>query len=277
MPFPNPFHYSDYRALLREALEWSKQNGPGLSQRRIAQELGVANSFIPKVLAGDLIPTDERMAQIAALLEWNSKELDYVIWLLRWTRESDPKLRASIAEAIRKLRTANFRDLDSQDFGFFRRWYIPVLRELMTQADVADWSPLKIAQSIRPELTPDEVLSGLHFLVRNGYLTETEDGYIRSEPIIRGRDPSSKIMTEYVQTSMELARRALIEDPRDQRSLSATVLSLSAEGLQKLHSRIEEFRQDLLLLAQEDSNADSVVQVNLQMFAVVPSSPKEES
>jgi uncharacterized protein (TIGR02147 family) len=72
---------------------------------------------------------------------------------------------------------------------------------------------------------------------------------------------------------LELAGKALLELPKEQRSVTNTTLSMSEKSYELALKRIETMRYELLELAAADSSADRVCQLNVNLFPLVKKAP----
>jgi succinate dehydrogenase / fumarate reductase flavoprotein subunit len=83
--------------------------------------------------------------------------------------------------------------------------------------------------------------------------------------LVFGRAAGNHIV-EYHRAMLDCASRAIDEVPRDEREISTLTLCVSHDVLLKLKERIREFRRELLHVAEQEGQAERVVQINFQLF-----------
>ncbi len=71
---------------------------------------------------------------------------------------------------------------------------------------------------------------------------------------------------------LERAREAALNEPVEQRTLSALTLPVSEAQYAKIQERLEEFRKEICLSVSQDSNpADRVVTISMQLLSLTDS------
>jgi len=70
----------------------------------------------------------------------------------------------------------------------------------------------------------------------------------------------------YQKTSIELSLRALEKMSKSERDISTVTFTCSMELLDTLRQRLQEIRQEMLLLSNDCAHEDCVMQLNLQLF-----------
>ena len=64
------------------------------------------------------------------------------------------------------------------------------------------------------------------------------------------------------------AHESIDRDPPGSRHISGLTLGISQEGYERIVERINAFRKEIALIAEEDQNSDKVFQLEFAMFPV---------
>jgi len=75
---------------------------------------------------------------------------------------------------------------------------------------------------------------------------------------------------------MDLAKTALYNIEKELRDISTVTLSTNKEGMEKIKARIEQFRSEIMAIANQSKNCDRVIQLNVQLFPLCLHERKEE-
>ena len=93
--------------------------------------------------------------------------------------------------------------------------------------------------------------------------------YVLTENSITTGDRTSKLaLRGYHQHCLKLAADSIDRDPPGSRHISGLTLGISQEGYERIVERINAFRKEIALIAEEDPNSDKVFQLEFAMFPV---------
>jgi uncharacterized protein (TIGR02147 family) len=92
---------------------------------------------------------------------------------------------------------------------------------------------------------------------------------VQTSPFIStGPEVNSLAVANFHQTMGRLALDALEHIPKTERNMTASTVYISQNTYETIKQKIEELRQEILVLADADKNADRVYQANFQVFPV---------
>ena len=261
------FRYLDYRVFLREL--YLAQKKRGMSYRAFARRAGVgAPNYLKLVIDGQRNLSPELAQRFAQACGLAGEARDYFCELVAFGQA------ASVSErAERHARLLSFRRyrqahrLEAAHADYHGSWYVPAVRELIGLCDFVE-DPKWIADKLWPPIKPSEAKQALATLIKLGLVERDCQGRLRQTTslVTTGAQTQSLHIARY---HAEMASRAVLAMdlvPASHRELSSVTLGLGPRGLAVIKSRLAELRRELLQLAERESDACQVVQLNLQLF-----------
>ncbi|HLV32127.1 MAG TPA: DUF4423 domain-containing protein, partial [Chitinispirillaceae bacterium] len=115
-------------------------------------------------------------------------------------------------------------------------------------------------------------------LERLNMIIKGKDGLYRvtEQFISTGEKWTSAVIRNYQKKNVELSLSAIDTHNKELRDISSVTMTINMENIDILRERIRQFRQELLLISQNEHNDDAVVQLNIQLFPVAVSKWKKE-
>jgi uncharacterized protein (TIGR02147 family) len=280
MMIPNIYDYIDYRLFILDTAKSLNKNDPAFSFGDLARAVG-ANSpdFLREIRDRIFTVSDASIGTLAEYLGFDSDELQYFATLVAFERAKTNTAKDAFLKNI--LRSKEFsvaRELREDQYRFFSRWYIPVIRELII-SPYYDNNPAWIASRIVPEISEEEVKEAIELLVTLDLVSydEKTGKWHQKDTIVKtSAEVSGPALTEYHSSVIKLGAESMERFTSDQRDLRAVTLSVSEEGYRNLKKRIEKIWQELLSYAETDEETNRVYQVNLQCFPVSDALEKKQ-
>lgn len=265
----NVFEHLDYRALLRALFEHKKRTEYGFSHRALSRRAGLSSSnFLVLVMKGSRNVSTESAERLAGALGLAKREAEYFVELVAFNQAKTPAEKARCYERLGRFKGhREIYKLAAEQEAYHSAWYIPAIRELAAREDF-DGDPSWIARTLQPRITVAQAKRALAVLEKLELLRRDKKGRLRqSAPIVTtGVGPLAHHVVEYHRSMLQCASRALDEVPREEREISALTLCVSHEVMLQLKERIRELRRELLHLAEQEGQAERVVQINFQLF-----------
>ncbi len=262
------FQFEDYRVFLAETYHSKKKVNPHFSYRAFSKRTGFsAPNHLQRVIAGQRNLSPDAVERYACALHLDQDETAYFKLLVSLGQEEEEdvqeRLRCSL-QALRNYRSA--QRLGDAHARYHHHWYIPALFEMIACSKFRN-HPSWIAQQLWPTITEEEAQQGLDVLHELG-LIEEQDGVLRqtNATLTTGAEAQKSHIAEYHRVMMQRAALSIEAVPSHQRDISSLTVSLGDSGLSVFKKRIQEFRRELLSLAEEDQQSTQVVQLNLQLF-----------
>jgi len=265
---PDVFDYLDFRAFLRDYYLDGKAER-GLSYRALSRRLELKSSnFFKLVLDGSRNLSSRMAERFAQAMCPDQDSRRYFLELVCLGQARDAEARAAAeAKVTGYRRSRRIQSLDRHQAAYHSIWYLPAIRELITSRHFRE-DPAFIAQTLIPNITPEQAAEALETLLLLGLLVRDAGGALRQGQslVTTGDETASRHVSTYHRTMMDLAAASLDRIAADQRDVSSLTLCLGQDGLRRVKDRIQRFRRELLELSAAEESPEQVVQVNFQLF-----------
>lgn len=274
----NLFHYTDYRAYLRDLYHEAKKSRGSFSFRAFSKRAGFASpNFLKLVMDGQRNLTEKSLIPFMVGLNLNKQEQDFFRNLVFFNQAKSVKERDIYYQQLIQSRKFNqLKPLEKNQYDYCSEWYHAVVRELVT-SQAFDGTPEWVANRIVPAITTSQVERSIELLEKLGLITKTQEGSFQqsSSLISTGVEVNSIVLFNYHRNLLDLAKNALANLAASQRDISSLTLGITLQQIPVLKQKIQEFRQDILKFVSTETNPQEVVQLNMQLFPVTRSENKE--
>ncbi len=260
------YEAEDYRTWMRERYEERKRIQPNFSYRFMAMRLEMDPGQLVKILQGKLHLVPQKIPLVAKLFGLDARSERFFEALVRFGKATGAQEISRRWDEIQSLREVQGRELEQDQYEFYSTWLPTAVRGVLSLGE-PDQTPKGIGNRIVPRVDASEVERALGLLERLGLASREGGGWILAHKHIRTGDLwRQKTVRHFQADTMRLATEALESIPAKRRDISTLTLTLAEEDLPLLKERVAEFRRDLVRLAEESDPADSVYQVNVQVF-----------
>jgi uncharacterized protein (TIGR02147 family) len=262
------FEYTDYRLYLRDFYEYTKKQKPYYSFRFIASRVGINPGFIFRLMSGKTHIGPKKIEVFAELLELQGKQCEYFIELVRLGKA---KRDEDIEESLKRLqliRGVQYTTIADDQMEFFSKWHHMAMRSLLSIHPFDGKNYRRLGAMLVPSLPADDARESVNLLVRLGLVHLDKNGFFEvADTFISTKEKwSSVAIQDYQRTSIELSLKALEDLPKNVRDISTVTFTCSKNQLEILRERLQEIRQEMLMLSQDCQDEDHVMQLNLQLF-----------
>lgn len=272
------FRYLDYRAFLRDLYKAKKPRG--FSYRAFSRDAGLgAPNYLKLVIEGkrNLTPAmAERFAEACGLA---GEAAEYFLRLVEFNQASSVEQKnESFARITGFDRYRRAHKLELAQAAYHSTWYLPAIRELVASPCFVE-EPERLAALLWPAIKPNDAKHALETLLELGLIARAEDGRLRQTASVVSTGPETTGMhiTNYHAEMMRRASQAMTLVPAAQRDISSLTFCVGPEAMKRMKTRIQEFRRELLAMAEADAERSQVLQLNLQLFPLSASAPNGPS
>ncbi len=261
------FEYENYREYLRKVHD--SGNRASFSWRAIALRAKISNpNFLRQVMRGERNLGEKTADAVGMAIGLQGAEIEFWILLVKYCQADTDAVRAHYKQELAQFRRNECPTPISEGFSeFYRHWYIPAIRELVTLYDFQnDYSLL--AKSLYPPVSETEAKSAVQVLSRYHFIQKDETGrWVESHRSLRSGCPKQSMgLIQYHRDMLEKALKAMLTLDKDKRFIMGMTLGVSKECFRKILAEAEKFKNRVATLALNDSKGDEVVQVALQIF-----------
>lgn len=264
---PELFDHTDYRAYLREYLEYRKKKDAFFSLRYFAQKIGTDAGTVVKILQGQLHLSARLVPGVVSACRMDERQADYFRAMVDFGKARVGADIRRTFERLTSLKGVASRTLEERQYAFYQSWIHSAVRAALGILEFSgDFKAL--GASLLPPVSAVQARESVELLDSIGLIHRGDDGIWRvTDAIIStGERWKGVAVREFQAQTLDLAKASLERDPVELREHSTVTLTLRREDLPLLKRRAAEFRQDLLKIATEASGEDAVFQVNIQIF-----------
>ena len=271
--------YSSYRVYIRDYYAERKERS-GFTWRDFAKAAGYSSPvFLKLVCDGKANLSEAGIERVASAMGLVGADLQYFRLLVAFNQEKSSAAKKKYFAEMRKLANENsFAIVGEDQYDYYGSWLNPVLREMVPRLDGA--TPAQMAGELVFESAASSVKNSLKLLEKNGMLEKDEQGHYRqgNRSITTGNlDVTSLAIREMHRQMGELAVQSLDKVPVNERDVSGLTIGISENAFEKITKEIAEFRRRISAIVMDDSGEERVYRLNVQLFPLTNTLPKEES
>lgn len=268
------FGFLDHRDYLREWFESKRRIVRTFSYRVFARKAGFAShAFLSEVIQGRRNLSEESVDKCIHALGLAGEAAAYFQLLVRYGQESHlDRRRDHLSELLRLQATQNIERVAGSQSEYFANWLHIALREVAVFGGFgSDWKAM--AGFFKTSVTEDEVRLGIELLLRLELLREDGDGgFAYSCPRLTPGDIDVRTVAALKRQMILLAVDQLGRPDAPDAHVSSVTLSVSRDKLFRIREILDRTRRELLAeTATDDTPADQVLQINLQMVPLTES------
>jgi len=263
------FAYTDYRVFLREFYENRKEANPIWSYRFIAQRLDVDPGQLVKILQGKLQLPQRAVGAAIRLCGLEGREAAFFEELVHFTRARTAEESSRSFERLSALRGVSSGLLGLDQAEYYKAWHHTVVRALLGMAPFrGDWKTL--GELCIPALTADQARDSVLLLERLGVVVRDDQDTLRLSEvhITPGATVPVEAVRQFQKDTIDLAKRALDEMPREEREISTITMALSESDMPLVQGWVKDLRRQVQALADNTREPDRVYHLNVQLFPV---------
>lgn len=269
------FEYLDYREFLKDYYNNKKASNPAFSLRVFSDKIGFkAKDFISRVMNGEKNLSSQSIPKVASGLRLGKHETEFFIGLVNFNQaETQENRDSAFAQMQAALKVARFAEkqhlLGHCQYMVYSHWRHLTIRSLIGLFGFqGDYETL--AKQVHPRITVEEAKQSVKLLEECQLIKKDENGnYVLTESAITTGDRTSKLaLRGFHQHCLKLASESIDRDGPKDRHISGLTLGISQEGYDRIVERINAFRKEIALIAEEDQGADKVFQMQFALFQV---------
>jgi uncharacterized protein (TIGR02147 family) len=266
---PSVFEYEDYRRFLSDLYHFYKNSSRHFSFRYFSKKAGFASpNFLKLVMDGKRNISPDSVTRFSDALKLNKSEADFFLRLVNFNQAKSPSERAAAATSVTQAKGfAKIFPLHQAEFAYYANWYYIPIREMVSFATFNE-DPVWIASQLNPNINELEAARAIKDLLQIGLLKRNEAGRLvqTQRSLNTANEVTSASIVQYHKDMMQLAAASIDNVPRMEREISAACVPVSKITAQKMKLKIQQFREELLAIANEDTNPETICQINIQMF-----------
>jgi uncharacterized protein (TIGR02147 family) len=219
------------------------------------------------VLQGKRNLSPHLVLKFASVFKLSKRETAFFELLVAYNQAKTHEEKKHHFDKIARQRRSRSALVRPDQFAFYDQWYHSAIRELLAIHPFrGDHSAL--AKALSPAITAVEARKSLELLERLDLIQRGEDGAYRptETTITTGEKWKSLAIHHFQHQTLDLAKRALDQIPREKRDISTITLSCSLDTFSSIKEKIQALRHEIANMAARDETAEGVFQCNFQLF-----------
>ncbi|MBI2067209.1 MAG: TIGR02147 family protein [Deltaproteobacteria bacterium] len=267
---PDIFNYLNYRHYLKDYYSEKKgKKGSHFSFRSFSRLAGLSSpNFLKLVIEGKRNLGGDGIQSFIKGLRLNKEESVFFEDLVHFNQATTDEERNQHYQRLsRSRRYRQVKQIEKDYFVYFSRWYYAAIRELVLLPEFKE-DPIWIASKLAPAITPNEARVAIELLLELGFIKRDKNGKLTQSErnITTEREVASLAIKNFHRQMIEKAAESIEKTSHEKRDISSLTVALSKEKFEETKRRIQEFRRELNVLLSEEGKADSVYQINFQIF-----------
>lgn len=264
--------YTDFRVFLKDYIEEKKKTSYGFSLRFLATKMECNAGFLHRVLKGERKLSPEYQLKLHKVLKLSKKEKSFFDLLVNFNQAKKPLEKEYYFNELKKYKKSKIYTVSQKQYALYGEWYNVAIRELINIVPVYDTSETtckRIANYMSPEVKTSDIKKSLDILIETGIIEKRVSGryYLKEKLITTGMEIPVFTVQKILSQFFDLGKAAIERFARKERVVSTVSLSLSNEGYEQIKLKTEEYRKELLKIAENDmGKLNRVYHMNLQLF-----------
>jgi uncharacterized protein (TIGR02147 family) len=265
---PSIYNYTDFRKFLSDRFVELKADNKHFTYRYIAAKAGFKSpGFFTQVLQSKSNLSDRLIPNLGLVFCLKPRDSHYLELMVHYNQAVSHVEKRHFFGKMVACKKAQINTIGPDAYEFYDKWYYSAIRAIL-HYNPFEGDYKKLAKMIIPSITVAEAKKAIAVLCRLGFIEKADSGMytITNKNITTGLNTDSVIINNFLINTLDIAKDAFYNFPKEKRSFSALTASVSDAGYEMIKKRIDEFRSELVELVKMDKGIDRVYQVNIQLF-----------
>lgn len=269
---PSIYEYEDYRIFLSDLYKFFKNQKASFSYRYFAQRAGFTSpNFLKLVIENKRNLSVDSIERFAYALKLNKSETEFFGYLVHFNQADTEKEKARWAKQL--LRSKGFQKihpLRQAEYSYYANWYYIPIREMIALKNFKD-EPAWIASRFTPALTLNQVTDALDHLEQLQMIERNASGcWVQTrKSVSTGNEVHNSFVKQYHRDMIQKGAECIDSVARELREVSSVCIPISSEKRNEIKKMIQQFRREIMALAESDTDPESIYQLNIQWFPLV--------
>jgi uncharacterized protein (TIGR02147 family) len=264
------FEYDDYRTFLRDFFETKKKESSSFSQRNFTKKAGFkAHNFCTMVMNGSRNLAASSIQKLIRGLGLRGRAATFFENLVYLNQAATLADKEYFFQKIKRAgKSAEFYQVDKEQYFFYEKWYYPVVREIMV---LSEWNGdyARLAGMVRPPIHPTQAKEAVELLLSTNMVIRSADGgYCLNHEFVTSRNVPV-LIKEKARRDVLLKGIETIDtiNPSEKYAAYSTV-TMSKRLYEEVRTMLDDVREKILSLVAEDKTPDDIYEVVFQVFPV---------
>ncbi len=265
----NVYAYYNYRKYLQDYYDYRKSVQRYFSYRSFAKKAGYSSSGLYlDLIRGRKSLTPQMIPKFIAALGLNEREGRYFALMVDFTHATTAASKQQIFDQMSALLPRTIKNLTKNQQEYYSKWYYVVAREALAVLRINDKNVQELALFLNPKISLPQAKQTIQLLLNLGLIELGEDGFYHSvnKAITNGSEIAPLFVHQFQKQMIDLGKDALDHYSTERRNVSCMTMSVSAQGLERIISKIDLFRKEIVDIVRSDEGESMVCELNIQFF-----------
>lgn len=269
------FQYDNYRTYLKEYYSSQKEKNSFFSYQYLADKAGFkSKSFLYRIIMNGRCMSAASAIKLSRALKHTRDEAEYFENLVGYnqakTEEEQEHYFGRLVRVTKRQKSLPENAIITPDkYELYSTWYHQVVRSLIDlYSFTGDYKWL--AKKILPHITESQAKRSVELLERLELIEQDDSGVYHTvqKTITTGAQVQKRALRSYYQSCLQIAQRSINGVASDQRNISGLTLGVSEKTYHRMVERLAEVRKEFMEMADSDSEADRVYNIQFQAYPV---------
>jgi uncharacterized protein (TIGR02147 family) len=198
----------------------------------------------------------------------NEREGRYFALMVDFTHATTASSKQQIFDQMSALLPRTIKNLTKNQQEYYSKWYYVVAREALAVLKINDKNVQELALFLNPKISLPQAKQTIQLLLNLGLIELGEDGFYHSvnKAITNGSEIAPLFVHQFQKQMIDLGKDALDHYSTERRNVSCMTMSVSAQGLERIISKIDLFRKEIVDIVRSDEGESMVCELNIQFF-----------
>lgn len=254
----------NYREVLRLELEERCKRNPQFSMRAFARLIGLKAPHLSAVLSGQKGLSAASAQNAARALRWSVDEEAEFIEMVNAAHARNKSVRETSLRNLKKnLEKKTFQSLDLENFKLISDWHHFAILHLF---ELKDFQPNPAWISKRLGLSESKVLDSLKLLENMNLVNRSGSKWTLKQKFMATPNVKSSAIRHNHHQVLQLAARALEEQPIENRDFSTIYMAIKKESVSDAKIWLKDFRRTFCQKLDRTSEKDALYCLSIQFF-----------
>lgn len=263
------FSYIDYRQYLADYYSEKKSTTTFFSHRYFCNKAGISSpNFLKLVIDSKKNLSETSIQKFCKALELTEKEKRFFRNLVLFNQATNAAQKQEYyAVLLSMMNMVKEQHLSLDQHELYSKWYISVIRELVTLVDFQD-DYRKLATLVSPQITLRDARDAVRLLKRLGLIKKESNGlYSHLEKAIRSdSDMARNAIRSFNRKMAELGAESVERYSPDERNVTGITVGASKAAYEMIVAEIQACKDRIVSIVNRDDKSSRVYQVNFQAF-----------
>lgn len=257
------FKTPTYRDFLFEEFKKRKRKNSSYSLRAFSRDLEMNASRLSEIMNGKVGLSDVKGAEMAEKFGLVDKDREYFLDLIRAEHARSAIAKKEARERVR-MYLMDERTLTDSEFNTVSDWGHLAVLELLNIPDI-ETSIASFAERLGlPNHEVDDIVARL---VENKMLDTSGERWVALEgDFTTTADVSSVAIRNFHHQMLARAKRAIEQDPVEEREFSSVIFAMNTEQMKYAKDRLREFRRSLVKELEAIPGKEKIYSLSMQLF-----------